>query len=82
MSAYHHDVVLQLAATYGQLQVSHGPEAVLQRSAAIVHHIFHREVIRCGPALIVLIPDQCNRRRREQNESCNRQTQVVWVVQL
>lgn len=58
--SYHHDVVLQLATAYGQLQVGHGPEAVLQRSAAIIYHVFHREVISCGPALIMLIPGRCN----------------------
>lgn len=65
-SSYHHDVVLQLAAAYGQLQVSHGPETVLQRSAAVIYDVFHREVIGCGPALIVLIPGQCD--RMEQNK--------------
>lgn len=71
-SSYHYDVVLQLAAAYGQLHVSHGPKTVLQCSAAVVDHIFHWEVIGCGPALIVLIPGQCNRRRRERekNKSC------------
>lgn len=62
-SSYHHDVVLQLAAAYGQLQVGHGPELVLQRGTAVIYHIFHREVVSCGPALKVLIPDQCDRMR-------------------
>lgn len=54
--SYHHDVILQLAAAYGQLQVSHSSQLVLQRGAAVVYHIFHREVVCRGPALIVLVP--------------------------
>lgn len=54
--SYHHDVILQLAAAYGQLQVSHSSQLVLQRGAAVVNHIFHREVVCRGPALIVLVP--------------------------
>ena len=71
-SSYHHDVVLQLAAAYDQLQVGHGPEAVLQRRAAVIYNVFHREVISCGPALVVLIPGQCNRLEIEQNKDCNK----------
>lgn len=67
-SSYHNDIILQLAAAYGQLQVSHGPETVLQRSAAVIYNVFHREVICCGPAFIVLIPGQCNRLRMEQEQ--------------
>lgn len=63
--SYHHDVVLQLTAAYDQLQISHGPEAVLQRRAAVIYDVFNREVVSCGPALIVLIPGQCNRIRME-----------------
>ena len=55
-SPYHHDVVLQLSAADDQLQISHGSEAVLQRRAAVIHNVSNREVISCGPALIVLIP--------------------------
>lgn len=54
--SYHHDVVLQLAAADGQLQVSHGSQLVLQRGAAIIYHIFHRKVVCRGPALIVFVP--------------------------
>lgn len=65
-SSYHHDVILQLAAAYGQLQVSHGPQTVLQRSAAVIYDVLHGEVIGCGPALVVLIPGQSNRVRERR----------------
>lgn len=54
---YHHDVVRQPAAAYGELQVGHGAEAVLQRGAAVVDDVLHREVVGCGPALEVLVPE-------------------------
>lgn len=54
--SYHHDVILQLAAADGQMQVSHGSQPVLQRGAAIIYHIFHRKVVCRGPALVVLVP--------------------------
>ena len=53
---YHHDVVLQPATAYGELQVSHGAQPVVQRRAAVVDHVLHWEVVGCGPALKVLIP--------------------------
>lgn len=64
-SPYHHGVILQLAAAYGELQVSHGTKTVLQRGAAIIYNVLHREVVGRGPALKVLVPDQ----RTEQNRS-------------
>lgn len=62
-STHHHDVVLQLPAAYDQLQVGRGAETVLQRGAAVVYHVFHREVIRRGPTLIVFIPRSEGRNR-------------------
>jgi hypothetical protein len=53
---YHHDIVLQLAAADGELQVSHCSEPALKGCAAVIHYILHREVIGRCPALIVLIP--------------------------
>ena len=53
---YHHDVILQPAAAYGELQVSHGAQPVVQCCAAIVDHVLQWEVVGCGPALKVLIP--------------------------
>lgn len=52
-------------AAYGQLQVGHGPEAVVQRRAAIIYHVLYGEVVSCGPALKMLIPEENVRRRNK-----------------
>lgn len=58
---YHHDVVLKMAASDGQLQVSDSPEPILQSGATIIHHILHWEVIGSCPTLIMFVPSMFSR---------------------
>lgn len=75
-SPYHHDVILQLAAAYSELQVSHGTETVLQCGAAIIYNVLHREVVGRGPALKVLVPDQ---KRTGAEWKCRiRSSWLIW----
>lgn len=58
---YHHDVILKVAASDGQVQVSDGPKPILQSGATIIHQILHWEVIGSCPPLIMFVPRMMGR---------------------